>query len=74
MVKMANQKIMNKAIDRECGYFNKFILQYPQFQTKEFELFIVENNKAKLNVDQLNSISIPELLRLTRIYIKKKTK
>lgn len=46
------------------GYFGKFLERNPEFNTKEFEEFIITHNKGDRDAGELQDIAKHEILRL----------
>jgi hypothetical protein len=66
-------KMSNNYRDKNCCYFQKFVKQYNSFWSKEFETYVLKNNKGKCGISELEDISMPEILRLANNFTKLKT-
>jgi len=46
------------------GFYKKFVTQFPEFNIKDFESYVIAKNKADRDSGELQDIAMHEILRL----------
>ncbi len=58
--------------NQKSGYFNRFIKNNSEFNTKEFRNFVLSKNKADRDSGELEDIAKHEILRLAYEFVEHK--